>query len=40
MGHSAAVYGCCLVVYGGFYGEDNQYLNDFVVFDLELKAWI
>lgn len=37
MHHAADVYGCMLVVHGGFSGEEKQILNDFAVYDLSKK---
>ena len=31
--HQAAIYGGCLVVHGGFNGENNIALHDFALFD-------
>lgn len=34
MHHAADVYGCMLVVHGGFSGEEKDILNDFGIYDL------
>lgn len=34
MHHAADVYGCMLVVHGGFSGEEKLVLNDFAIYDL------
>ena len=39
MGHASAMLGSTLVTYGGFYGEDNKVLGDFVGFDLLTRLW-
>ena len=32
--HAAAVYGSCLVLHGGYDGEEKRVLSDFRIFDL------
>jgi len=34
MHHAADVFGCLLVVHGGFSGESKMVLNDFSLYDL------
>ena len=34
MHHAADVYGCMLVVHGGFSGEDKEILDDLGIYDL------
>ena len=38
--HAAGVYGGCLLIHGGLYGEDNRVLSDFAMFDIALGRWI
>ena len=38
--HQAAIYGGCLVVHGGFNGENNIALHDFALFDFALGMWL
>lgn len=38
--HGGCIYGACLVIYGGLYGENNQILGDTALFDLSLGMWI
>lgn len=40
MGHCAQFIGCCLIIYGGLYGEDNKMLDDFGCYDIMLGCWI
>ena len=34
MGHSCAMIGSGMIVYGGIYGEDKRILDDFGLFDM------
>lgn len=38
--HAAEIYGGCLVVHGGLYGEDNRALDDFALYDIAMGMWI
>lgn len=38
--HVAGIYGGCLLIHGGFYGEDNRVLSDFAMYDIALGRWI
>lgn len=38
--HGGCIYGGCLVIYGGLYGEGNQILGDLAMFDFSLGQWI
>ena len=40
MHHAADVYGCILVVHGGFSTETKDILGDFSLYDLDKKTWI
>jgi hypothetical protein len=37
MHHAADVYGCMLVVHGGFSGEEKDILNDVALYDLSIN---
>ena len=39
MGHSAAMLGHAMVVYGGIYGEENRVIDDLALFDMHSKQW-
>ena len=40
MHHAADVYGCILVVHGGFSTESKDILGDFNLYDLDKKTWV
>lgn len=40
MHHAADVYGCMLVVHGGFSVEEKDVLGDFGIYDLKKKTWV
>jgi len=40
MNHASDIFGCIMVVHGGFCGEEKRTLDDFALFDFYLKKWI
>lgn len=40
MHHASDVYGCMLVVHGGFSTETKEILGDFSIYDIDNKTWV
>jgi len=40
MAHAAAIYGGCLLIHGGYNGQNDEIFQDFVMFDIGLAKWI
>jgi hypothetical protein len=40
MSHTAGIYGGCLVVHGGYTGQEDQVLNDVAIFDIAIGKWV
>lgn len=40
MSHASGVYGGCLVVHGGYNGENDTILDDMGLFDIALGKWV
>lgn len=40
MSHAAGIYGGCLVVHGGYTGQEDQVLNDVAIFDIAIGKWV
>jgi hypothetical protein len=40
MSHTAGIYGGCLVVHGGYSGQEDNVLDDIALFDISIGKWI
>ena len=40
MNHVSALYGCLMLIHGGYTTENKQTLSDFNLFDMEDRKWV